>query len=207
MAAVRDMIEYISGVGNANLVPPWGGTEALLSTNPVAIDSACFAAPVDRTGYGHDEHGVWKNQAQSATQRADARSWMIDRQGQPLTILSAQAKDSWFPSAPERLWARADVRPAGWNLNGAAFGRDVVDYTVDSKTRAIRDNDHGGGYCRVYGCPGFQTGCRRGMDLMKSIPTLPGVDEIGFPASTLKCSIASECLKASRSEQIAQGAG
>src|SRR5690349_7413148 len=37
MMAARDMIGIYFCVGNTNLVPPWGGTEALLSTNPIAI--------------------------------------------------------------------------------------------------------------------------------------------------------------------------
>src|SRR5258708_33390881 len=37
MAAEQDMIGLYFCVGNANLLPPWGGTEVLLSTNPIAI--------------------------------------------------------------------------------------------------------------------------------------------------------------------------
>jgi LDH2 family malate/lactate/ureidoglycolate dehydrogenase len=33
----RDMIGLYVAVGNANHLPPWGGTEMLLSTNPIAI--------------------------------------------------------------------------------------------------------------------------------------------------------------------------
>src|SRR6202163_5096370 len=37
MPAARDMIGMYFCVGNTNLVPPWGGMEVLLSTNPIAI--------------------------------------------------------------------------------------------------------------------------------------------------------------------------
>jgi L-2-hydroxycarboxylate dehydrogenase (NAD+) len=37
MAAAQNMIGLYFCVGNANVVPPWGGTESLLSTNPIAI--------------------------------------------------------------------------------------------------------------------------------------------------------------------------
>ena len=37
MIAAQDMIGLYFCVGNTNLVPPWGGTEVLLSTNPIAI--------------------------------------------------------------------------------------------------------------------------------------------------------------------------
>src|SRR6202790_3765404 len=37
MAARQNMIGLYFCVGNANLLPPWGGTEALLSTNPISV--------------------------------------------------------------------------------------------------------------------------------------------------------------------------
>src|ERR1700737_3977633 len=44
MPMQQDMVGLYLGVGNANLVPPWGGTEVLLSTNPLSI-----AVPGSRT--------------------------------------------------------------------------------------------------------------------------------------------------------------
>jgi L-2-hydroxycarboxylate dehydrogenase (NAD+) len=38
MVAARDMIGMYFCEGSANLLPPWAGTEVLLSTNPIAID-------------------------------------------------------------------------------------------------------------------------------------------------------------------------
>src|SRR5579864_7525338 len=37
IAAAQNMIGMYFCVGNVNLLPPWGGTEALLSTNPISI--------------------------------------------------------------------------------------------------------------------------------------------------------------------------
>src|SRR5258706_5181258 len=37
MPAQKDMIGLYFCVGNANLLAPWGGTEVLLSTNPISI--------------------------------------------------------------------------------------------------------------------------------------------------------------------------
>src|SRR5260221_1077598 len=37
MAAEQNMIGLYFCVGNANVLPPWGGTEVLLSTNPISI--------------------------------------------------------------------------------------------------------------------------------------------------------------------------
>jgi LDH2 family malate/lactate/ureidoglycolate dehydrogenase len=67
-------------------------------------------------------------------------------------------------------------------LNGAAFGRDVVDYTVDSKTpsnsgQAIIVLD-----ISVFAdMIAFEQKVDDVWDLMKSSPTLPGVDEVRLP--------------------------
>src|SRR5258708_12124086 len=45
MAAEQDMIGLYFCVGNANLLPPWGGTEVLLSTNPISIAVPPFKHP------------------------------------------------------------------------------------------------------------------------------------------------------------------
>src|SRR3979409_1158507 len=45
MAAEQDMIGLYFCVGNANLLPPWGGTEVLLSTNPIAIAVPALRQP------------------------------------------------------------------------------------------------------------------------------------------------------------------
>jgi len=67
-------------------------------------------------------------------------------------------------------------------LNGAAFGRDVVDHTVDSKTpsntgQAIVAVD-------IATFPDVQAFKQRVDEMwavMKSSPTLPGVDEVRLP--------------------------
>jgi LDH2 family malate/lactate/ureidoglycolate dehydrogenase len=67
-------------------------------------------------------------------------------------------------------------------LNGAAFGHDVVDYTVDSKTpsnsgQAIIVLD-----ISVFAdMMTFEQKVDDVWELMKSSPTLPGVDEVRLP--------------------------
>src|SRR6202165_3905803 len=45
MPAQKDMIGLYFCVGNANLLPPWGGTEVLLSTNPISIAVPAWKYP------------------------------------------------------------------------------------------------------------------------------------------------------------------
>jgi LDH2 family malate/lactate/ureidoglycolate dehydrogenase len=67
-------------------------------------------------------------------------------------------------------------------LNGAAFGRDVVDYTVDSKTasntgQAVVAVD----IATFADVQAFKQEVDKVWKIMKSSPTLPGVDEVRLP--------------------------
>jgi len=67
-------------------------------------------------------------------------------------------------------------------LNGAAFGRDVVDHTVDSKTpsntgQAIVAVD----IATFADVQAFKQRVDEMWAVMKSSPTLPGVDEVRLP--------------------------
>jgi LDH2 family malate/lactate/ureidoglycolate dehydrogenase len=67
-------------------------------------------------------------------------------------------------------------------LNGAAFGRDVVDYTVDSKTPSNTGQSivvvNIAAFMDV---PSFKQQVDEQWEAMKASPTLPGVDEVRLP--------------------------
>ena len=58
------MIGLYVAVGNANHLPPWGGTELLLSTNPIAI--AVPGAFIDRDAFKAKIDEVWDTMKSSA---------------------------------------------------------------------------------------------------------------------------------------------
>jgi len=124
MALAHDMIGLYFAVGNANHLPPWGGLDMLLSTNPIAAAiPANEEAPVvldmatTVAAYG-------KVKAKAARGESMPEGWMIDREGKPLTdpkrasegVLlpiggtRATASRSWSGSSParstRRRWAR-----------------------------------------------------------------------------------------------------
>src|SRR5260370_42338418 len=79
------MIGMYFAVGNANHLPPWGGLDMLLSTNPIAV-----AVPAGRhTSIVLDmattvaAYGKVKAKAQRGETMPEG--WMIDREGKPLT--------------------------------------------------------------------------------------------------------------------------
>src|SRR6476661_4890243 len=85
MPLAHDMIGLYFAVGNANHLPPWGGLDMLLSTNPIAaaipageekpivLDMATTVA-----AYG-------KVKAKALGGETMPEGWMIDREGKPLT--------------------------------------------------------------------------------------------------------------------------
>ncbi len=133
MPLAHDMIGLYAAVGNANHMAPWGGTELLLSTNPiaVAIPSAEGTKPVlldmatTVAAYG---------KVKLAAQRGETipEGWMIDQDGNPLTDPSKAASGSLLPIGGPKGYGLALVLGllAG-TLNGAAMGRDVIDFNAD----------------------------------------------------------------------------
>src|SRR6266403_1102826 len=85
MPLAHDMIGLYFAVGNANHLPPWGGIDMLLSTNPIAV-----AVPTNRqtpivldmattvAAYGKVKAKAQRGETMPA-------GWMIDREGRPLT--------------------------------------------------------------------------------------------------------------------------
>ena len=128
-----DMIGLYVAVGSANHMAPWGGLEMLLSTNPIAVAfPAAGRKPVlldmatTVAAYG---------KVKLAAQRGEAMppDWMIDAEGNPLTDPARAAEGSLLPIGGPKGYGLALVFGllAG-TLNGAAFGRDVIDYNQDA---------------------------------------------------------------------------
>ena len=135
MALPHDMIGLYFAVGNANHLPPWGGLEMLLSTNPIAV-----AVPTaDETPVVLDmattvaAYGKVKAKAQRGELMPEG--WMIDRLGQPL--LDPKRADDGFllPIGGYKGYGLSlIVGLLAGTLNGAAMGKDVIDFNHDFQT-------------------------------------------------------------------------
>ncbi len=81
----QDMIGMYFAVGNANHLPPWGGLDMLLSTNPiaVAVPAGKHAPIVLDMATTVAAYGKVKAKAQRGETMPEG--WMIDREGRPLT--------------------------------------------------------------------------------------------------------------------------
>jgi LDH2 family malate/lactate/ureidoglycolate dehydrogenase len=183
MPAAQDMIGLYFCVGNANLLPPWGGTEVLLSTNPIAIAVPAWQHPSIVLDMATTNTAFGKIRLKAQRNEPMPEGWMIDRQGLPLTDPKRASEGFLVPiGGPKGYGLALMFGLLAGTLNGAAFGRDVVDYTADSKTasntgQAIVAVD----IATFADVQAFKQQVDEVWEVMKSSPTLPGTDEVRLP--------------------------
>ena len=187
MPLEKDMIGIYVAVGSANHLPPWGGTDMLLSTNPIAVAIPAAKNPpiVLDMATTVAAYGKVKTAAQGGEQMPEG--WMIDREGNSLTDPSKASDGFLLPiGGPKGYGLSLVFGILAGTLNGASFGRDVIDFNADSKT--VTNTGH---FIIVldinaFADPGqFKEGIDKVWEEMKSSPTLPGVDEIRVPGERL----------------------
>ena len=128
----HDMIGMVFAVGNANHLPPWGGLDMLLSTNPIAVAvPAGKRAPIvldmatTVAAYG-------KVKAKAQRGESMPEGWMIDREGRPLTDPRRADEGFLLPIGGYKGYGLAlVVGLLAGTLNGAAMGKDVIDFNKD----------------------------------------------------------------------------
>jgi LDH2 family malate/lactate/ureidoglycolate dehydrogenase len=132
MPIAHDMIGLYLAVGNANHLAAWGGLDMLLSTNPIAVGVPAGAEPAIVLDMATTVAAYGK--VKTAAQRGETmpEGWMIDREGRPLTDPKRAHEGLLLPIGGYKGYGLALVFGllAG-TLNGAAMGRDVVDFNND----------------------------------------------------------------------------
>ena len=135
MPLERNMIGIYLAVGSANHMPPWGGVELLLSTNPIAFAIPALEEPpiVLDIATSVTAYGKVKTKAQRGEPMPEG--WMIDALGRPLTDPRRAEEGFLLPIGGYKGYGLALVFGllAG-TLNRAAFGRDVIDFNKDDTT-------------------------------------------------------------------------
>jgi LDH2 family malate/lactate/ureidoglycolate dehydrogenase len=135
MPLAHDMIGLYFAVGNATHLPPWGGAEMLLSTNPIAIAVPALEEPPLVLDMATTVAAYGKVKVAAQQGKTMPEGWMIDRQG--LTLTDPNRADEGF------LLPIGGYKGAGLalmfgllagTLNGAANGADVIDFNKDDTT-------------------------------------------------------------------------
>ncbi|WP_114965511.1 Ldh family oxidoreductase [Alkalilacustris brevis] len=135
MPMAEGMIGIYVAVGSANHMAPWGGIDMLLSTNPVAIAIPAGNGPPILLDMATTvaAYGKVKLAAQRGEQMPEG--WMIDQEGKPLTDPAKASGGSLLPiGGPKGYGLSLVFGLLAGTLNGAAMGRDVVDYNADDSS-------------------------------------------------------------------------
>jgi len=136
MPLAHGMIGMYSAVANANHMAAWGGSDLLLGTNPlaVAIPAGEEAPVVLDIATSIVSYGTIKNY--KLQHKPLPEGWMIDpATAEPITDAERSGEGLLLPMGGYKGSGLAIVLGllAG-TLNGAAFGRDVIDFNADDET-------------------------------------------------------------------------
>jgi len=135
MPLAENMVGLYIAVGSANHMPPWGGTDLLLSTNPIAIALPSGKNPpvILDMATTVAAYGKVKTARDKGEQMPEG--WMIDKTGAPLTDPSRSDEGLLLPiGGPKGYGLSLIFGLLAGTLNGAAFGKDVVDFNADSQS-------------------------------------------------------------------------
>ena len=190
MTLPHDMIGIYSAVANANHMPAWGAAESLLSTNPIAIAVPAGEEPpvvldIATTVVSYGTVKAYKLQGKPMPE-----GWMVGaKDGKPVTDSAKSAEGLLMPIGGHKGSGLALVLGllAG-TLNGAAFGRDVVDFNADDESAC--NTGHfiiALDVSRFLPIAAFKAQIDRQLRDLKSSPVLPGFDSIRLPGEQRQC--------------------
>jgi LDH2 family malate/lactate/ureidoglycolate dehydrogenase len=132
MPMAHDMIGMYFAVGNANHLPPWGGLDMLLSTNPVAVAVPAGEEPPVVLDMATTVAAYGKVKAKAQRGEQMPVGWMIDRQGNPLTDPRRSEEGFLMPIGGYKGYGLAlIVGILAGTLNGAAMGGETIDFNKD----------------------------------------------------------------------------
>ena len=182
-----DMIGLYVAVGSANHLPPWGGVDMLLSTNPIAVAIPSGQNPPIVLDMATTVAAYGKVKTKAQRGEAMPEGWMIDKMGNPLTDPQRAGDGFLLPIGGAKGYGLALIFGilAG-TLNGAAFGKDVVDFNADSKT--VTNTGHfvvALDIAAFTDVEKFKRDIDEIWDQMKGSALLPGFSEIRLPGERL----------------------
>jgi len=183
MPVAHGMIGLYGAVANANHMAVWGGSELLLGTNPLGIAVPSGDGPVVLDmATTVVSYGTVKQYALAG--RDMPEDWLIDTQtGGPLTDPKRSAEGLLLPIGGYKGSGLALMLGLlGGVLNGAAFGRDVIDFNYNQA-----DATNTGQFmvaidiARFVPLTTFVAETDRHLADLRASRRLPGVDRIRLP--------------------------
>ncbi len=183
MPMMQDMIGLYFAVGNANHLPPWGGLDMLLSTNPIAVAVPAGQEPAVVLDMATTVAAYGKVKAKAQRGETMPVGWMIDRLGQPLTDPKRAEEGFLMPIGGYKGYGLSlIVGLLAGTLNGASMGSQVIDFNHDDTSvtntgQAIMAID-----LSAFGdVDGFKTRVDHLVRELRGSERMPGVERIWLP--------------------------
>jgi LDH2 family malate/lactate/ureidoglycolate dehydrogenase len=136
MPLAHDMIGLYFAVGNANHLPPWGGLDMLLSTNPIAVAIPAGNERPIVLDMATTVAAYGKVKTKAMRGETMPEGWMIDRLGKPLTDPKRADEGMLLPLGGMEAGYKGYglaliIGLLAGTLGGAAMGKDVIDFNHD----------------------------------------------------------------------------
>jgi LDH2 family malate/lactate/ureidoglycolate dehydrogenase len=132
MPLAHDMIGLYLAVGSNNHLPPWGSTENLLGTNPLAVAIPAGEEPPIVLDMAPTVAAFGKVRLKMQRGEELPVGWMIGRDGKPLTDPKRAEDGLLLPIGDYKGYGLSlIIGLLAGTLNGAAFGREVIDFVKE----------------------------------------------------------------------------
>lgn len=186
MPVAHNMIGLYAAVSTGNHMAPWGGAEALLGTNPIAIGipGAAGAPFVLDIATSVSSFGTIR-QHQLAGEPIP-EGWVVHSgTGAPITDPQAVGEGVLLPIGDYKGSGLAiAIGLLGGVLNGAAFGRDVVDFNKPGAGQTNTGQFMAAIDVARFSPPDvFGAEVSRHLDDIATSRPLPGVDRVRVPGA------------------------
>ena len=183
MPLAHDMIGLYLAVGSNNHLPPWGSSENLLGTNPIAIAVPAGEEPPIVLDMAPTVAAFGKVRLKAQRGEEMPVGWMIGRDGKPLTDPKRAEEGLLLPIGDYKGYGLSlIIGLLAGTLNGAAFGRDVIDFVKDTGKRANTGHAIIAVSVESFAPPAqFKRQVDAAIRAMRAAERLPGVERVWLP--------------------------
>lgn len=181
--ADNGMIGMAAAVGSANHVPPFGGTDLLLGTNPVAVSAPTGNNDPFVLDMASTVAAMGKIKVLAQRGEPMPEGWMVGRDGQSLTDPANRSDGFLLPiGGPKGFGLSVAIGLMAGVVNGAAFGSDVIDFTTDTTSETNTGQFVMALNVEAFGAlEDFTCNTSRAFDEMRASEPLPGHPSVRLP--------------------------
>src|ERR1700741_882381 len=133
MPLAHDMIGLYFAVGSNTHLPPWGGSESLLGTNPMAVAVPALDEPPIVLDMAPTVAAYGKVRLKAQRGEPMPVGWMIDREGKPLTDAKRADEGHLLPIGDSKGYGLSlIIALLSAALNRAAVRREEIDFVKET---------------------------------------------------------------------------